>query len=452
MKILKRRLLSIVVLIGASYIGLFVVFPAVFGRLTDKSPITEIEAENAIEYMAGRGFQKRDFDVKAIHENGMTSRLGDDEFVLSKDAPNPYGKSTAVTVTLIKDQNMSCTVDVKNKRREIESFECGTPDISSVRGVWYSNGELCFEGDGDIAQFSDGDFPWQDCADDILYITFGENVRPTSLDYFFAGMDKLEYVAPIPDSVTSMSGSFSGCTSLIQAPDWSACMGLLNITGCFADCEALTDVPPVPASVRTMDSTFSGCASLQEAPDFVGAESAVSAAATFADCGQLVVVALPPNIENIEGMFKKCINLKIMPEIPESVTNMNETFSGDLSLSVLTLIPKYVQDATSCFEGCTKIEGMLWVDANPEDFGNCFNNAAIATVVDLQGNSYLLDALANTGTNITVNGRMPDPEIISYRDVFSDQIIVPDDSEEIKGVEEEMEESDENTKTGFQKD
>lgn len=53
-------------------------------------------------------------------------------------------------------------------------------------------------------------------------------------------------------------------------------------------------------------------------------------------------------------------------------------------------------------------------------FGGCFQDAAVATTVDLQGNSSLMDALANTGTNITVNGNMPDPEIQDYDDVFPD--------------------------------
>ena len=62
----------------------------------------------------------------------------------------------------------------------------------------------------------------------------------------------------------------------------------------------------------------------------------------------------------------------------------------------------------------------LWVDGNPQEFGGCFQDAAVATTVDLQGNSSLMDALANTGTNITVNGNMPDPEIQDYDDVFPD--------------------------------
>ncbi|EOS68829.1 hypothetical protein C818_02704 [Lachnospiraceae bacterium MD308] len=406
----------------AAYIGISFIYPLVIGVLSEKSPVVGIEAANRKEYAVNEELKKRDFEVSAIHENGMETRLSGNEFDLSGKKLKPYGRGTKITVTLKGDKGMSCTVLVKNRREKLEAFDCGSPAVGDVSAVLYSNGELSFEGAGEVLQFNEGSFPWQesDHANEIRYVTFGEGVRPTSLDYFFAGLENLSYVSPIPASVTSMSGTFADCAALKEAPDWSACDGLLDLSGCYEDCSSLVSVPAVPTSVRTLTSAFAGCSSLQAAPDLSGAESVLAAGFAFKDCGQLVTVTLPPGVADISGMFEGCINLKDMPEIPTSVTNMNGAFNGALSLSTLTVIPEHVQDAGACFGGCGKISGVLWVDGNPQEFGGCFQDAAVATTVDLQGNSSLMDALANTGTNITVNGNMPDPEIQDYDDVFPD--------------------------------
>ena len=80
-------------------------------------------------------------------------------------------------------------------------------------------------------------------------------------------------------------------------------------------------------------------------------------------------------------------------------------------MKTLTIIPKNVEDVTGCLRGCSKIEGMLWIDANPKNYSSFLGDAAVATKVDLQGNSKMLNVLANTSDendNITVDGKIPD--------------------------------------------
>lgn len=417
-----RIVIILCLLVIIFYTGAAVVYPAVSKMAAEKSPVVGLEAVNRKEYTAGRELQKRDFEVRAVHENGMESGLSENEFKLSTDKVNPYGKYTEITVMLKADKNMSCTVKVKNVREKVEVFACGSPEINAVKAVVYSNGEMCFEGAGDILQFNEGEFPWQESEEDIKYVTFEKGVAPVSMDYFFEDMEALEYVDPIPATVTSMAGTFSGCTALADAPDWNKCQNLLDLSECYEECSALISVPAIPGSVRTMTAAFSECSSLQTAPDMSGAESVTTASSAFEDCTQLAETgSMPPAMEEAAEMFSGCINLKEMPEIPESMTNMNAMFSGAQSLSTLTAIPANVQDVGSCFENCRKINGVLWVDGNPEEFSGCFEGAAVATSVDLQGNSSIMDALANTGTSVTVNGNMPDPEITDYDDVFADE-------------------------------
>ena len=108
-----------------------------------------------------------------------------------------------------------------------------------------------------------------------------------------------------------------------------------------------------------------------------------------------------------------------MPAIPETVEVMNSTFQGASSMIETSAIPASVQDVSNCFEGCTKIKGTLTVNGNPSRYSGFLMNAATATNIDLQGNSIMLDILAQESEenpNITVNGRTPNYEL-SYNDL-----------------------------------
>lgn len=112
--------------------------------------------------------------------------------------------------------------------------------------------------------------------------------------------------------------------------------------------------------------------------------------------------------------------MREMPEIPDSVQNMSQCFSGDISLSVPSEIPAGVTDVSSCFNGCLRLSGTLTVHGNPEDYSNFLSDCSQATQLDLQGESLILDVLANTSggnMNITVNGAAPNPAA-SYRDII----------------------------------
>ena len=88
-------------------------------------------------------------------------------------------------------------------------------------------------------------------------------------------------------------------------------------------------------------------------------------------------------------------------------------FSGDVSLVEASTIPAGVKDVTSCFEGCEKLEGRLVVEANPESYSSFLKDCSVATSLDLDGSSKVLDVLANTADgnrNITVQGQIPNPD------------------------------------------
>lgn len=405
------------------YIVVGKVIPTVSSAKASKSPIVKIEATNEKVYKQGSSFKPEDFQVVAVHESGDKSKLQSGEFTLSKNKPEKTGPSTKVKISLNANKDISTEIKVKNAREEVVSFECGNPKIKDVKAVLYSNGELCFEGKGDILEFDEGEFPWMNYDQDddypIVSVSFEDGVTPTSLDNAFKGIDTLEYVANIPESVESMSSTFEKDKSLVHIPDLSRCKKLLNLTSTLSDCVSITEIPAIPESVVNAQEMCQGCSELQNAPDASNAVNLVNASGMYQNCKKLTNVSMPPNVQDIDEMFSSCINLKDMPEIPETVKSMEGTFSGNSAMKTLTIIPKNVENVTSCLRGCSKIEGMLWIDGNPKNYGSFLSEAAVATKVDLQGNSSMLDVLANTSNendNITVNGEMPNRDI-SYSDI-----------------------------------
>lgn len=412
-------------------LGGFLLLVLVFGKIvpairnvkSSTSPIVGIQASCEKSYQNTETLNLDDFEIMAIHENGDQSTLSAEEVQLVDDTVAMTGKYTEAEIVLTANEEISCTVQVPNERKEIVSFECGNPVISDVKAVLYSNGELCFEGEGDILRFDDRDYPWMnyDGDDDnpIRSISFEDTVTPANMDGFFEDIESLEYIANIPFSVESLSYTFSGCESLTHIPDLDQCENLLDMSETFADCISLKEIPSIPPSVVNTSEMCYRCQELQTAPDMAKATGLQDATAMFQECKKLTKTNMPPNVKIIDKMYYACINLKSMPEIPESVISMDSTFQDDVNLSKLTIIPKNVTNVSNCLSGCGKIKGLLWIDGNPEKYSNFLNDSAIATKVDLQGNSKMLDILANTADdniNITVNGKEPNKDV-RYSDI-----------------------------------
>ena len=376
----------------------------------EKTPIKSIEAINENIYSSDMYIKPEDFEVFAVHENGKKTNLSSERIMIDKDTPAIVGDTTTVTVSLIDNEKINCQVDVLCQREKVLEFECGNLVLSDIKAVLYSNGELCFEGQGDILRFSDNNYPWKSYEEQETYpirsVTFESTITPTTLDSMFSGISTLQYIDSLPQTIQSARYAFSDCDSILEAADWLNCMSLLDITGMYEDCDSLFVVPEIPEFVRNASGVFAGCDSLQTTPIMEHAINIESASQMYMNCTKLTTInTLPPNVKNISQMFAGCINLMNMPEIPESVLYMDSAFEGDVSLSYLTIIPVNVKSVQSCFSGCKMINGLLWVDANPSNYSNFLENAAYATQVDLQGNSKMLNELGKSSENdnITVN-------------------------------------------------
>ena len=408
------------ILIGVILLFLVIftqVIPALREMDANKTPIVSMEAENGKTYEKGDTIRVQDFQLTAVHESGKRSSLSGDEVTLSRKQPARTGKYTEVTLSLKADKDIQTTVKLKNRRTKLAEYACGSPSKGDVKAVLYSNGELCFEGEGNVLQFEQGAFPWleSDESTPIQSVTFEEGVQPVSMDYWFEGLTDLTYIAPLPASVQSIVGMCAGCEALETAPDWSGCTGLLDATEAYSGCIALTEIPALPASLRNTTRMCEDCAALQTAPDMTGATGLQNATEMFASCQELTATSTPPALEVMDGMYQDCINLKAMPAISGTVRSMSGTFSGDISLSELSAIPASVQDVSSCFDGCSRASGELKIDCTPEDYSGFLQGACNATQLNLTGAGRYLEVLANTcdSGNVLVNGKAPNPEATS---------------------------------------
>src|SRR5574344_938536 len=144
----------------------------------------------------------------------------------------------------------------------------------------------------------------------------------------------------IPSSVTNMTFTFYGCTSLVTAP-------------------------AIPSSVTNMSYTFYGCTSLVTAP------------------------AIPSSVTNMYYTFYGCTSLVTAPAIPSSVTNMYNTFYGCTSLVTAPAIPSSVTDMSYTFYGCTSLTSVYKMKAYPAITGkNCFTNDSSVRIFVPEDNYY----------------------------------------------------------------
>lgn len=416
-----KKAIFILLVFLVLYIIVGVIIPSINEANANKTPIVSITGTNKRIYEVDEEIKKEDFDIEAIHESGKKSSVDEDEFDISRKSIEPIGNTTTITITLKSNKDITCDIKVKSEREKMVGFQCGYPNVKSVKAVVYSNGELCFEGTGDTLVFEDGDFPWLDYNDvDIKAVSFQDTVAPTNMNYWFENLETLEYVDSIPASVKTMVKTFSECENLTTMADMSNCTELLNISEAYADCSSLVKTKPIPACVTTAISTFEDCVELQSTPDMSGALLLSNADSMYKGCVKLTNIIMAPAIKDLSNTFEDCINLKNMPSIPSYVENMNSTFKGNISLTNLTEIPPKVVDTTYCFAECEMISGNLIVSANPENFSGMFDGAAVATKVNLTGMSKLLDPMANTteNGNVLVNNKPANPELKGYNDVF----------------------------------
>ena len=142
----------------------------------------------------------------------------------------------------------------------------------------------------------------------------------------------------------------------------------------FTGCTSLTEAPVIPDSVTNMIGTFSYCTGLMKAP------------------------VIPNKVTNMGSTFAGCTSLTEAPVIPDSVIYMTETFSRCTGLTKVPVIPDSVKSMSYAFYCCTSLTGTIEINANPDNYDQCFSGASTSDNANLvlTGSSTMLQELLET--------------------------------------------------------
>lgn len=176
----------------------------------------------------------------------------------------------------------------------------------------------------------------------------------------------------IPDAVTNMIATFSGCEFLVKAPMIPA--NVKEMAWAFNECKSLVLAPLLPDGVVEMRGVFDSCVSLKS---YVGS--------TDPD-GDFSGYKIPDGVMDLSFAFGHCKLMEKAPWIPDSVTEMRSTFVRCTSLAKAPTIPANVvnmgelqyEDGTFC--GCTNLTGTLICHANPTKYKWALRDTKITAI------------------------------------------------------------------------
>ena len=176
----------------------------------------------------------------------------------------------------------------------------------------------------------------------------------TFMGYTFLRASKLEEAPKeIPRYVTSLEYAFADCTNLNTIPMFKG-DNILNLDQAFRN-TLIEEVPELPNNITSMVGTFSGCSKLQKVINLP--KELINMKNTFQNCIMLQQIPLiPEKVENMESTFSGCSILESTENniiIPNTVKNMVYTFARCTNLIGRIEINANPDNYTGCFNLCS---------------------------------------------------------------------------------------------------
>ena len=204
------------------------------------------------------------------------------------------------------------------------------------------------------------------------------------------------------NSCTNFTSAFQTCYSLknVTLPSINL---VTTFASTFTSCLSLQWVrftsfpsPVSPSTTVTMSGVFSGCSSLQNVyfPPSCSTNAIYNFGTFFQNCPNLKNVVFPSgfNASSLTNIFFNCYNLTsvVFPSSMASLNNLSSAFSGCNLLNSITL-PTTVASGinmSSCFVGCNSLSSITipstWILG---DMTGCFQNSANLISVNLPNNA-----------------------------------------------------------------
>ncbi len=422
----SRKRLVIMLSAALACVALVVAALLILPSLFSDDPENPGETPEPITYTEGLSFELQ-YDGKAYSVIGMGSFEGEELFIPPEHEGLPV---TRVEYRAFRDAAALTRVWIPDTVKEVmhEAFYgCTALAKVTLPTKLELLGDGTFEGCTALTEIT--------IPEGVTYIRNGA----------FRGCTALSTVR-LPKSLESMYDCFDGCTAISDVyyagsvVDWckiqlyGSSNNPVSVGGARLYCEGklVTDLV-IPQSITSFTNNFSGCSSITSvkihggvatvptaafegctALKTVTVESGVKTlgAAAFADCPALVSVSLPDGITKMDSaVFRNCTALASV-KIPVGVTELPaRTFSGCTALTNVSIPGTVKLIWQYAFKDCTALssivipEGVEYIDLSGiSAFWGCDKLTSITLPVSLKGLSRDLFFAAPNLRDVYFNG------------------------------------------------
>ena len=331
-------------------------------------------------------------DIISLQEKGWNLNSLDGLALVS--VPQDLNISTLTSSETVK---MAC-IELTNSNY--------TSRIGNVLALYPNCNHLIFYEDGSVTSLlnifhlgNNGGGTYRGQVEKISFAEgYFENV--TALTNAFYSLSSLKTIdnLPISSKTNALGGAFSGCTSLNQLIDLSACTNLSNVglDNTFKDCNALTYTPILPSNYNGyMGGCFMNCKALTEAPMMPSGVTNFSNC--FNGCTGLTSVNATNWVTNqttrINSMFSNCTGLTSVNTTgwdTSQITNMGDIFNYCPALTEIIGIENWdtsnVTTMGGMFSQCGELTSLNisnWKTGQVVDMGGMFYGIHITEPLNL---------------------------------------------------------------------
>jgi hypothetical protein len=223
--------------------------------------------------------------------------------------------------------------------------------------------------------------------------TCSANARYDCTNTFINCVNLKSLIFPLGFDSTTLSGTFTGCSSIVILKFQNGFTACTNISAAFNNCRNLYDLtlPSTLGATASMQGTFIGCSSLETItiPNTYSLTGGLNS--TFTGCSSAKTITLPNTAQNgittFANAFQNCTRLEsiIFPPSLNGVTDLSNMCGGCTNLKTV-VFPSAMNNVTTvfgAFNGCQVMESITFPTSMSSctTFANlCINNRKLTSL------------------------------------------------------------------------